>query len=621
MTKLRRLAALVDVVFRPSTAAHVLLALALSPTASAQPDWFFQPNFAFGPEGTLFATEDHRIMRYAADGTKECYAGCGETPYAPGVTAQDLQFFPEINAIAADGNAVVYVKAWLDRRMGPTGELVFSRLRLVAIDRDGTVRLIQEELIQEASAFAVDPTGEFFYYQNVPFLAPAQPVARVRAEGDELAFLPDSEVFPNDFLGLYVDLRGNLWQSRIQDGRVKLKRYRPSGEISEFDFPERFDLILVQTSDPQGNLYALASVGRRESPANGWTEILRIDDMGQWETLGGVAQNLDPPNAPLILGLGPRAASDSSLQSLYLGWSPYGSLCLSLGLPRPSVFAERSQAFLDELPGALSTLGCIDNEGVIRNYFDFGFEGPFISAASNAASGVQGGFAPDSWVSLFGGLLAPALTVAETAPLPVTLGGTTPTLTDSAGIEHPVQVQFVSGGQANFLFPAAAALGTAILRITTEEVPDARHGTIEVEVTPVSPGLFSANASGRGVAAAFALRVDRSGNQTVEPIFEFNQELGRIVFRPIPLNPDLDEVHLLLFGTGIRGRGSLDSVRATVGGVEVPVSYAGPQGGFDGLDQVNIGPLPAVLKENPGEFDIEINVDGILVNVVKVGIF
>jgi uncharacterized protein (TIGR03437 family) len=51
----------------------------------------------------------------------------------------------------------------------------------------------------------------------------------------------------------------------------------------------------------------------------------------------------------------------------------------------------------------------------------------------------------------------------------------------------------------------------------------------------------------------------------------------------------------------------------------VPVSYAGPQGAFAGLDQINLGPLPRGLA-GMGEVNIVLKVDGQTANTVTVSI-
>ncbi|MCX6602777.1 MAG: hypothetical protein NTV52_04210 [Acidobacteria bacterium] len=64
-----------------------------------------------------------------------------------------------------------------------------------------------------------------------------------------------------------------------------------------------------------------------------------------------------------------------------------------------------------------------------------------------------------------------------------------------------------------------------------------------------------------------------------------------------------------LYGTGIRGRSSLAAVTCTIGGVPVSVVYAGPQGGYPGLDQVNLE-LPASFSTT-GLSTVVLTVDGV----------
>jgi uncharacterized protein (TIGR03437 family) len=75
---------------------------------------------------------------------------------------------------------------------------------------------------------------------------------------------------------------------------------------------------------------------------------------------------------------------------------------------------------------------------------------------------------------------------------------------------------------------------------------------------------------------------------------------------------------LKLYGTGIRGRGTLASVTCTIGGVAARVLYAGPQGGFAGLDQVNVV-LPRSLSGS-GLVSVQLSVDGLAANPVEVNI-
>ena len=133
----------------------------------------------------------------------------------------------------------------------------------------------------------------------------------------------------------------------------------------------------------------------------------------------------------------------------------------------------------------------------------------------------------------------------------------------------------------------------------------------------MAPALFSADASGSGVAAALFLRVAADGARTQDLIFDPNT--GAAV--PIDLGSEQERVFLALFGTGIRGFTS--EVTARVGGVEALVLGAVPLKQFEGVDQVNIGPLNlegAVGLGNEGgrTLAIILSVDGRQTNPVVI---
>jgi uncharacterized protein (TIGR03437 family) len=74
-----------------------------------------------------------------------------------------------------------------------------------------------------------------------------------------------------------------------------------------------------------------------------------------------------------------------------------------------------------------------------------------------------------------------------------------------------------------------------------------------------------------------------------------------------------------LYGTGIRGLSSLAAVTVTIGGIAVPVLSASAQSQFQGLDQVNVGPLQRTLA-GKGNSSIVLQVDGRTANAVTVNI-
>ena len=137
-------------------------------------------------------------------------------------------------------------------------------------------------------------------------------------------------------------------------------------------------------------------------------------------------------------------------------------------------------------------------------------------------------------------------------------------------------------------------------------------------VSAVSPGIFSVDATGTGVAAGSAVRVSADGTQTQLSIGNCSGTPLVCTPTPIDLGGPTDTVYLSLYGTGIRGRSTLAGVFATIGGVTSNVLYAGSQLYFQGLDQVNLQIDPSLRGR--GAVPIAVSVDGVAANGVTVAI-
>src|SRR5262249_59556033 len=133
-----------------------------------------------------------------------------------------------------------------------------------------------------------------------------------------------------------------------------------------------------------------------------------------------------------------------------------------------------------------------------------------------------------------------------------------------------------------------------------------------------APGLFTANANGRGVMAAIALRVRADGSRSYEPVARFDAAQGQMVPAPLDLGPETDQIFLLLFATGVQFRSNLTTVVAKFGGVDAQVLYAGPQDDYIGLDQINLL-VPRSLGGR-GELDMVLTVDKQIANTIKIHI-
>ena len=234
---------------------------------------------------------------------------------------------------------------------------------------------------------------------------------------------------------------------------------------------------------------------------------------------------------------------------------------------------------------------------------------------SLSAAGFDPTVAPESIASAFGANLAPAVAAAVGTPLPTELAGVQIRLVGSQR-EWLAPLLAVSAKQINFVVPAEVMPGELIVRVEGRGGERRAEGLLQVR--RVAPGLFSANADGQGVAAALALRLHADGSWTSQEVFSDDPPGSRVAV-PIDLGVETDQLFLALFGTGVRGRADLSQVSAQVGGRVVALLYAGPQGEFVGLDQINIGPLPRSLSGR-GLVDVQVIASGSSSNAVQVAI-
>jgi len=198
--------------------------------------------------------------------------------------------------------------------------------------------------------------------------------------------------------------------------------------------------------------------------------------------------------------------------------------------------------------------------------------------------------------------------------LPETLGGVTVGVRDSTGKEQVAPLFFVSPAQINYLVPGATQPGLATVTVFDAGTAVAA-GWAQIE--RVAPALFSQNGDGKGVAAAVAIRISAGGKQTVVPVSTC-AGAGTCIPIPVDLGEADEQVILLLYGTGIRGRTALDNVRVRIGGAEAEVQYAGAQSEYSGLDQVNVK-LPRSLASR-GEVPVVLMADGKAANQVTISV-
>jgi mannan endo-1,4-beta-mannosidase len=250
---------------------------------------------------------------------------------------------------------------------------------------------------------------------------------------------------------------------------------------------------------------------------------------------------------------------------------------------------------------------------VLQKYSSLVMKPPLatVSAASYFGEIV----ATESIAAVFGVDLAPETLGATTLPLPTTLSGIRVSVKDALGIDRPAGLFFVSPTQINLHLPPETVRGGAVVSVMRDDQL-AAFGT--TNVTAVAPGVFSADASGTGVAAALILRIKADGAISYEPVARFDATQNRFVAVPIDLGPESDRVFLILFGTGVRHHDSPVAVSLSIGGTAAEVLYAGPQGDLVGLDQINLRMSRHLIGQ--GEVEIVLKVSGRMANTVKVAV-
>lgn len=204
----------------------------------------------------------------------------------------------------------------------------------------------------------------------------------------------------------------------------------------------------------------------------------------------------------------------------------------------------------------------------------------------NAASLAGTAVAPGAIVSIFGtGFTNTVAGISDPAHPPTTLGGVTVTI---AGL--PAQLFYVSPTQINAVVSAAAPPGVQTVVITSPTGTTTASVTIDVNAPP---GIFSLSATGTRDGAIIDALTYHIG--------AFSTRTGTA------------STFLSLYTTGANFS---TPPTVTIGGVNVPVTYAGPAPCCVGLQQVNIQ-LPDSLA-GAGRVPVTLHAAGQVSNVVEV---
>jgi uncharacterized protein (TIGR03437 family) len=227
-----------------------------------------------------------------------------------------------------------------------------------------------------------------------------------------------------------------------------------------------------------------------------------------------------------------------------------------------------------------------------------------VDAASSATT-----LAPGSLASGYGNDLATGQPATATYIWPTTINNTSVTIVDATGTTSQAPVLYVSPTLVNYQIPDTVALGPATATVTAT---DGTMSSGPINVVPYAPGLFEVNTA--GLSASFADCVSASGQQTT--VLTSQVVSGALV--PLPLNLGAcQETVLELWSTGLDAAAA-GSVQATIGNQTATVLYAGPQGTYPGVDQVNVV-IPQSLAGS-GSVPVAVSIGGVTSNTVNITI-
>jgi uncharacterized protein (TIGR03437 family) len=228
-----------------------------------------------------------------------------------------------------------------------------------------------------------------------------------------------------------------------------------------------------------------------------------------------------------------------------------------------------------------------------------------ISSSATGSSTV----APGSLASAYGKDLASGPVGGTSLPLPTSFGGTSVTIVDASGATSEAPLVYVIPSQVNFEVPPGTAPGQARVTVVSGDGTTS-SGTLQVAAE--APGVFALNSA--DLAAAYVILYHADGTQTVEQVYSVSST-NALVATPVSLGSAADQAYLFLFGTGFD---AAKSAALTIGSTTLAAAYVGPQGGYAGLDQVNVL-LPGSLA-GAGNVTLQLKVDGLAANIVNLTI-
>ena len=554
--------------------------------------------------GILAAGSDHGLTLFVGNGK-----GGFESPQrleiqgGPAVAAADFNKDGIGDAAVSEGNDGVTILLGTSSGFGSptnisTGGVFPAAMVAADFNGDGNADLAVIGQSNGTGTLAIllgNGTGDFQAAVMVPAGVTPTSLAAADFNGDGQIDLVFADSGTNDNNGgVYVALNAGhgTFQTPVQVASGLL----PAVGVGDINGDGKLDLVVAsQTGDGETGVSWLAGKtnGQFQAPVN----IASVD--GSVNAVL-VADFNNDGNADIALASPDTGESGDTLYLSGNGQGAFSATTTLLGPAEPTLLLStdlRGNGKPDLIVGG-DTMVVLLNKGITSAII--------VSAANPSAAPM----APGSLATAYGADLANSKPGGASLPLPISLGGTSVSILDSSGTATPAPLLYVTPSQVNFEVPPGIATGVAQVTVNSG---DGTQSVANVPIAAVAPGVFELN--GSGLAAAYVILYHSDGTQTVEQVYTVKN--GAVVASPVSLGSSTDQAYLFLFGTGFEAARTA-GVKVSVGGMNLPVSFAGSQGGFTGLDQANVE-LSSSLK-GKGNVSIQLTANGIAANTVNMTI-
>jgi minor extracellular serine protease Vpr len=323
-----------------------------------------------------------------------------------------------------------------------------------------------------------------------------------------------------------------------------------TGTATEFRIPYTY----VVPDNVPFNIYPLSGDGFVRTPGERVSFTFKVlDQFG--------APAID---APIRLVQG--KANDTAAEKTDVFGIGFGRFNLS-NTPGPQSFAVTVGNLTQEFAGAMKARPTIPSAGI-------------VDAATGQAS--TRGYAPGSYISLFGSGLSDILKVVSTPYLPLSLAGVSVSFDNPQGrVSVPGRLHFVSPGQINVQIPwECRGLSTVTMKVA---IGDVQSATFDIRIVDQAPGAFEyteANNQRSIAALSENFTVIGANNPALRgrPIQLYFNGLGDVSNRPGSGDP----------AGSVPLASTRDTPSVSIGGRNAQVLFSGLAPGLVGVYQVNV---------------------------------